>query len=182
MIKWMDIDGYEGIYQVSNTGSVRSVDRIDCAGRILSGKIKKAVKDKDGYMQIRLSKEGVTQTYKVHRLVASAFIPNPFNYMQVNHRDENKANNNAENLEWCDCKYNNCYGTARSRAREHTDYKNNAQKHRRPVLQVNTNGNAVKLWDGAIDASKELGVCRTMICKCCRGIQKTAGGYIWRYA
>lgn len=180
-MKWKDIEGFEGIYQVSDSGMIRSLDRIDCAGRRLVGKIKKSVKDKDGYLQIRLSKDGITQTCKVHRLVAAAFIPNPFEFSQINHRDENKTNNAVDNLEWCNCKYNICYGTARDRAKRNTDYYGHAKKHKRPVTQMDVNGKIVKLWGGAVDASKTLGICGTMICKCCRGIQETAGDYIWRY-
>lgn len=181
-MKWKDIEGYEGLYQISDRGFVRSLDRIDCAGRKLKGKIKRAVKDKNGYLQIRLSKNGITQTYKVHRLVARAFISNPLEYPQVNHLDENKANNAAENLEWCDCKYNICYGTARDRAKRNMDYEYVAAKRKRAVLQMDEKGNSIRLWNGIVDASKSLGICCTMICKCCRGVQGTAGGYKWQYA
>lgn len=99
---WKDIEGYEGLYQVSNMGRVKS---------LIKGIILKQWTDKDGYRQVGLLKK----TFKVHRLVAKAFIENPDDLPLVNHKDENKANNNITNLEWCTNEYNLSYGTARKK-------------------------------------------------------------------
>lgn len=112
---WKDIEGYEGYYQVSNLGRVRSLDRIlfKSNGRTekRQGQIMLPCKGKDGYLLIGLRRETKSKkSFSVHRLVAEAFIPNPNNLPQVNHKDENIHNNNADNLEWCTCLYNNNYG------------------------------------------------------------------------
>ena len=106
--EWRDIEGYEGLYQVSNLGRVKS---LNCRGHkgcigILTPRF-----DGKGYEMVALYKEGKARNTKVHRLVAQAFIPNPNNYPQVNHKDEDKTNNCVDNLEWCDTQYNNTYGT-----------------------------------------------------------------------
>lgn len=100
---WKDIKGFEGLYQVSSYGNVRSYYR---GGRILKPK-----KDKDGYLEVCLRKNNKSKYFKIHRLVAFVFIENTDNLPQVNHIDENKMNNNINNLEWCDCYYNINYGT-----------------------------------------------------------------------
>ena len=111
---WKDIEGYEGLYQVSNLGNVRS---LKYAG---GNKVKllKQYTDKKGYKRIGLYKNGKYKLYMVHRLVTIAFIPNPNNLPIINHKDEDKTNNNVNNLEWCTYEYNNTYGTARKRASE----------------------------------------------------------------
>ena len=109
MEEWKEIPGYEGLYEVSNTGNVKS---------LIKNNIIKGFINKKGYIQVSLSKNGIIKKFSVHRLVAQAFLQNPYNLPQVNHRDEDKINNNVDNLEWCDAKYNNNYGTARIRAKE----------------------------------------------------------------
>ena len=111
---WKDIPGYEGLYQVSNTGQVRSLNYRQTG----KTKILKQHTDKNGYKKVGLSKNGKVKTYAVHRLVAKAFISNPNNLPYVNHKDENPSNNAVWNLEWCDCSYNTSYGTSRERAWE----------------------------------------------------------------
>ena len=110
--EWRDIEGYEGLYQVSNLGRVRS---LNCRGHkgcigILTPRL-----DGKGYEMVALYKEGKARNTKIHRLVAQAFIPNPNNYPQVNHKDENKTNNDVKNLEWCTNEYNHNYGTRNER-------------------------------------------------------------------
>ena len=115
---WKPIEGYEGLYEVSNTGRVRSIDRYDSRNHFRRGRILKLSYDTVGYLIVGLHSNGKKKTYLVHRLVAPAFIPNPDNLPQVNHRDEDKTNNRVENLEWCDSKYNLSYGTRNIRIRE----------------------------------------------------------------
>ena len=103
---WRDIEGYEGLYQVSNEGRIKSLKR----HHVRNDRILKQSKDKDKYKRVDLRKDNVSATKRVNRLVAKAFIPNPNNYPVVNHKDENKENNSVDNLEWCSISYNNDYG------------------------------------------------------------------------
>ena len=106
--EWRDIKGYEGKYKVSNLGRVYSFYKREC---LEPGEVK-------GYLQVSLYKNGKRNIFNVHRLVALHFIPNSNNYKEVNHKDENKQNNRVDNLEWCDRKYNQNYGSRTQRASE----------------------------------------------------------------
>lgn len=108
---WKDIQGYEGFYQISNLGRVRSLERIAPSGKFVKQIIRKQLKDKDGYCIVGLNKNKSQKTHKVHRLVANAFIENTDNLPEVNHKDEDKTNNEVSNLEWCNAKYNLTYGS-----------------------------------------------------------------------
>lgn len=115
---WKDITGYEGYYQVSNLGRIRSLDRYVFNGQayyLVKGSIKVLRHNNWGYCQVKLSKGDKTKMFLVHRLVASAFIPNPDNLPCVNHIDEDKTNNCVDNLEWCSIAYNNAYNGLNSR-------------------------------------------------------------------
>ena len=148
---WKDCKGYEGLYQVSNLGRVWNVK----LQRYLKGSY-----DKDGYIRVNLTaKNGKAKIERVHRLVALAFLDNPNNYPQVNHKDENKQNNCVSNLEWCDAKYNTTYS------------KGKAVK----CIELN------KVYKCSQDAAKELNIDGSSIRKACRGKQKIAGGYLWEY-
>ena len=98
---WKDIKGYEGLYQVSNLGRVRSIDRRDRLGRHFKGRVLSQCKQRGNYLYVQLQKNGKSKPSKIHRLVAQAFIPNPENKATVNHKYCNKGNNVVENLEWC---------------------------------------------------------------------------------
>lgn len=113
--QWRPIEGYEGLYEVSNLGKVRSLDRIDCTGRRLKGKILIPLMMKNGYLSVFLCKEGKAKHFLIHRLVAQAFILNPEGLKEINHKDEDKTNNLVDNLEYCDRKYNMNYGTRTER-------------------------------------------------------------------
>ena len=112
---WKPVVGYEGLYEVSNTGQVRSLDKYDSINRFYEGRILKLFADRLGYLKVGLSSNGKTKKYLVHRLVAEAFIPNPNNFPIINHKDENPSNDNVDNLEWCNAKYNSNYGTRNDR-------------------------------------------------------------------
>ena len=109
MEEWKEIPGYEGLYEVSNMGNVRNVRR---------NKLLRLLKTNNRYIRISLCKNGIKTGLTVHRLVAEAFLPNPDNLPEVNHKDEDKTNNRVENLEWCNHKYNMNYGTRNIRAKE----------------------------------------------------------------
>lgn len=178
---WKDVVGYEGRYQVSSLGRVRSVTRIVNrpmgSTRLVESKILSLQKSNLGYLRIILiDKNHKAKTCSVHRLVALAFIPNPNNFPMVNHKDENKENNFVENLEWCDAAYNVSYGTAIQRRSE---------KRRRKVEMIDKySGKVLKVFDSVQEASKETGISRQLITDVCmkRPKKYTAGGYIWRYA
>ena len=120
---WKPVAGYEGLYEVSNQGNVRSVDRYVSNNwknglRLIKGKVLNYGCTLGGYKQVHLSKNGSQEPLYVHRLVAEAFLQNPDCLPEINHKDEDKTNNRVENLEWCDRKYNANYGTAIERASE----------------------------------------------------------------
>lgn len=115
---WRDINGYEGLYQISDTGEVKSLERTRVGKNgstvIVTECIRKQKTDKDGYKEVALCKDGKMKYYRVHRLVAEAFLENPNDYTIINHKDENPANNNASNLEWCTQQYNRQYSLHKS--------------------------------------------------------------------
>ena len=184
MENWKDIQGYEGFYQVSNLGRVKSLERDvffpnGTLMRHMEEKILVPFLDRGGYQYVALSLNGKAKSIKVHRLVAEAFIPNPENKPQVNHKNEVKTDNSVENLEWCDAFYNNHYGTRTARA---------VQNHKYPKLGNHPKAKAVfceelnKTFDCAKRAGEELGIWGSSICNVCKGKLKTAGGFHWRYA
>lgn len=131
---WKDIAGYEGKYQVSNLGNVRSLQYHNAKGIMRIGYLKPAV-DNKGYLRCALSKENKLKTFKVHRLVASAFIDNPDNLPQINHKDGNKLNNHVENLEWCNNSQNQLHAYATGLNPRHMP------KHHPVIIVDNSNGN-----------------------------------------
>lgn len=180
---WKPIKGYEGYYQVSNLGNVRSLDRIVTYSNnkiyLYKSRIRKPYKDRGGYLTCDLRKNSKGKNAKVHRLVAEAFIPNPNNLPQVNHRDEDKTNNHVENLEWCDGKYNVNYGTAIQRSAEK---RLNSPKLSKPVLQLDLETNQIIAeYPSARGAERQLNIYNGGISYCCRGERKTAGGFKWVY-
>jgi hypothetical protein len=122
MEEWRDIEGYEGLYQISNLGSVKSLFRYRVCKNGSFQPIKERLlsprTDKDGYKEVLLCNNCKRKCFKIHRLVAQAFISNPNNYPVINHKDENPSNNIVENLEWCTVKYNTNYGTTQERRRK----------------------------------------------------------------
>jgi hypothetical protein len=170
--KWEPINGFAGMYEVSNFGRVRSVDRFDSFGRFRKGGLRKLRLDCDGYVLVTLSKENRSYTRKVHRLVAEAFIPNPERLPQVNHLDEHPGNNFVTNLEWCTAKQNANYGNRNQRMSK-------ALTH--PILQLTTAGKLIKKWQSARDAEIH-GYEKSGIYRVARGEWKTHAGYVWEYA
>lgn len=176
MIK--EINGYPGYY-ASDTGEVWSVKR---------GTLHRLTPtlNRKGYERVKLSVGGVSKTISVHQIIARTFIPNPDNKPQVNHKDENKRNNNVTNLEWCTCLENVRYGTgiarsANSRKGIKVDNTKTANSHKIPILQLDKNGQVLKSWSSATDAGNELNLSSSHITSCCRGVRRTCGGYMWRY-
>lgn len=164
---WKAVLGYEGLYEISNYGNVKALN-YKCLGIV---KIIRQSTSCYGYKVVGLSKNGKTKQFFVHRLVAIAFVPNPNGYPIVNHKDENKTNNNEDNLEWCTNKYNLNYGSAREKM---------VRGKRKSVLQYDINCNLIKVFRSISEAARETGLCRAHISACYRGENRTHGGFFWR--
>lgn len=163
--KWKPVEGFEGLYQVSDKGRVWSCIR---------GKELKAVDNGKGYQKVTLWKDHVPSQRYIHRLVATAFIPNPDLLPQVNHINEfAKDDNSVENLEWCTCEYNNNYGTKNQRT---------AEKLSKKIDQYDQEGNFIQSWVSICECARQTGYDKAFIGKVCNGKVKTAYGYVWRYA
>lgn len=121
---WKDVPGFEGAFQVSSFGRVRSLPRIDALGHHRKGILRKQGNVHDGYLQVVLEHNGKKSVYWVHRLVAAAFIPNKNGYPAVNHKDENPSNNRSDNLEWCTARYNNTYNGRNKRVAKALEHPN----------------------------------------------------------
>lgn len=164
---WKSVVGYEGLYEVSDAGSVRSVK----FGR---QRILKPRKQRDGYLLVQLCKDGKVKHMQVHRLVAQAFIPNPNNLDTVNHRDEVKTNNAVGNLEWMSRGDNLNYGTRNSRM---------AEALSKPVQMLDkSTGGLLATFPSTQEAQRVTRIDHGSISKCCLGKLKLAGGYVWKYA
>lgn len=166
---FLDIKGYEGLYQVSNYGRVRSL--VDCNAQTRE-LILKARMNRCGYLAITLHKNAKMKTYSIHRLVAEAFIPNPDGLPCVNHIDEDKTNNRADNLEWCTAKYNCNYGTRNKRG---------TQKRSKRIYQYTKDGAFIQSYNSLKEAQKQTGTKGGAISRASHNIRKSAGGYIWSF-
>ena len=178
---WKDIKGYEGLYQVSNIGRVKSLDRtfINKIGHKQHTKerIMKLGTDKDGYLQVSLcDSSGKVKRFYVHRLVCEAFHENPKNKPCVNHIDEDKTNNAASNLEWCTVKENCNHGTRNARVGEAV-----AKALSKPVGQYTRDGKLIKVWQSTQEVERQLGFAHNNISEVARGKRKIAYGYVWKY-
>lgn len=194
--EWRDIKGWEGYYQVSNLGNIKSLERKVWCGRgrgyckIVPEKILKAWKNNCGYLWVVLCKEGSRKNYYVHQLVGNAFLSNPQGYKELNHKDENKENNCANNLEWCSKSYNNNYGTRnkrvagklRGRKLSEEHIRKIAEKKSIPIYGINRVSGLIVEFSSAKEAEKTLGINKSHITSCCKGKRKSAGGYYWMYS
>jgi len=163
---WKPVVGYEGLYEVSDTGQVRSLPR---NGTVSYSRILRP-NNVRGYLQVALQKNGKRKDFKVHRLVADAFIPNPERKRTVNHIDGNKGNNRVENLEWATDSENqlhSVYVLGNGKASE--------------VEQYSKDGIFIKAWKRITDASTVLGIDDTSIVHNCAGRRSSAGGFVWKY-
>jgi len=190
---WKDIDGFEGLYEISSIGQINSIKRNGTLGGLLKQRI-----DRYGYSTVVLYKNGTPNYYSRHRLVAQAFIPNPNNYPEVNHKNGKKLDNFASNLEWVTAAENTRhawqnglvphlhgmahYNYGKKLSKEHKRKISNALSglilNKRPVICINTSAR----YASATDAGERLKIDNSQIGKCCKGKVKTAGGYQWKYA
>ena len=168
---WKPVVGYEGFYEVSNLGNVRSLDKMSADGRRIKGKILTHYLTEKGYLRCFIYDKQI----KIHRLVAQAFLPNPNNYPEVNHKDENKQNNmvwvnedgsidyDKSNLEWC----NHSQNIRHSRGKT--------------IIQYDSKGKFLREWKNLATIEEQLKYNKSNICNVCKGIRKTAHGFIWKY-
>ena len=167
---WKDIEGYEGYYMVSNMGRVKSLGNGKSNnGNYSKKRILKPVDDSHGYLKVNLHKDGKAKNYLVHRLVASAFCENQMGYTEVNHLDEDKTNNCADNLEWCSRSYNCNYGTRN-------------QKLSKPIFGIDKITGLIVEFSSIMEASRVLRIDQGNITRCCQGRLKSIGGFAWYYA
>lgn len=161
---WKAIDGYDGLYEVSNTGLVRSLN-YNHTGR---AKILKLGNNGLGYLAVNLCKDGIHKRMLVHRLVAEAFVPNPQNLETVNHRDEDKTNNNVSNLEWLSRTDNLAYSQPQ-------------QAERKVRMLDKKTGELLATFPSLQEAERQTGIADSNICSCLKGRYKSAGGFVWKY-
>lgn len=164
---WKDIEGYEGLYQVSNKGRVMNVR---------NGKLKALYYGTGGYKRVMLWKNNESKNYSVHRLVAKAFIPNPDNLPQVNHKDECNTNNVVENLEWCTVDYNLSYGT---RVQRIIDKQKNGKRSKK-VYQYTISNELVCVYPSLAECGRN-GYDIADVSKVCHGVYKQYNGYRWSH-
>lgn len=177
---WKDVVGYEGLYEVSNKGRIRSLYR-KLRNSILTKRSKPyyphQAKRHSGHLSIWLYKDGKGKNWLVHRIVALAFIPNPDNLPFINHRDEIPYHNNVENIEWCTAAYNNNYGTVKERMSE-------ALLNRKDlsikVVRISPDGTR-KSYPSMQEAARENNLFQSNIWRCCNGERHTCGGFLWNY-
>lgn len=172
---WKFVPGFEDYYMISNHGNVRSVDRvvIDSIGRprTIRGKARKQQKNWCGYRQVMLSMDGKARWYRIHQLVAMAFLKKVPSLHEINHKDGNKDNNSPENLEYVTRKYNINHAHA-------TGLMNPFKK---AVVKISLNGDPIRMYDSITNALEDLGKACGDIGGCCSGKKKTVGGFQWKY-
>lgn len=150
---------YNEKYLISSEGKIKS---------LYTNKLIKPFIMEKGYVEVSLWINNKRKTYRVHRLVAETFIPNPDKLPEINHKDENKQNNSVDNLEWCTSKYNHDYGSRNS-------------KMKKKICQLDKKDHLIKIWDGIVDIEKELKIFGSNITTVCKGRRKTYKGYKWKY-
>lgn len=167
---WKDIPNYEGHYQASNLGRIRSIKK--------EIKILKEINRNDGYLFVNLSKNGKSKPIKIHKIIAYTFLKNNNNYTDINHKDGNKQNNCVNNLEFCN-RSHNIKEAYRLKLRKPN--KTNIGK-RKKVLQKDKDGKPIKIWDSIKEASIKLNIKDSNISQVCKSKRNYAGNYIWEYA
>ena len=171
---WKDIEGYEGLYQVSNRGRVKSLSRkVTNAMFSINEHFVKVVDNGNGYKSVSLWKDNKGKHFYVHRLVALAFVPNYNGYKYINHKDEDKSNNDVSNLEWCTAKYNCNYGNHTKKLKKSYILNGN----NRPIDVYDMNGVFLKTFDCSNDVCRELNIERRSLYSVCQGVVKSSKGY-----
>lgn len=179
---WKDIEGFEGLYQISSLGNVKTLSYGPKNVRQLSNKSKilKQSLSSSGYLHVQLYKQGKSKTIMTHILVAKAFVDNPSNKREVNHIDGNKSNNNMNNLEWVTRSENLSHAIKLGlRKPPMLNKKGKDNKNRKPVIQYSKDGELIKTWDSIADAARYYGTTISAISSCTHGRKKTCVNYKW---
>lgn len=188
--EWRPVVGYEGSYEVSSMGTIRSLDRINSRGSWIKGRLMKPYMNQYGYMKVKLRIKGEQTGYSVHRLVAQAFITNPDDKPQVNHINENKTDNRVSNLEWVTIRENAVHGTRIQRITANTDYVKRvantdyvliARKQAKAVTATHLRSGEVLYFPSMREAQRN-GFNSSAVSKCCKGERAYHKGYVWEYA
>lgn len=176
--EWRPLKEFDGSYEVSSFGRVRSLDRMIADGRpgvalkrLLRGRIMATTPNNHGYLCVYICKDGKKYCKRVHRLVAEAFIPNPENLPQINHKDENKKNNKVDNLEWCTAEYNMNYGTLPKKL---------SKRKSKRCMAIYPDGAAI-VFNSVKEAAEAFHTSFGNICAACRGERKYSHGLRWVY-
>lgn len=183
---WLPINGFESFYEISNIGNIKALAKtIDIGiGRLQhhAEKLMKTNIASNGYLMVRLTTNKVSKTFTVHRLVALHHVPNPNNYNILNHKDGNKRNPAADNLEWSTYGNNAIHAYATGLRKPAWKGKFNKYHHRtKPVIQLDFNGNFIKEWESSSLAAKSYGINPEGIKMASRGQRDNYKGYIWKY-
>ena len=177
---WKPVIGWEGFYEVSNMGNVKSLGNGKSNNKNYSKeRILKAKKERNGYLFVALYKEGKSKQCYIHRLVGEAFLENPQDLPQINHIDQNKENNIVSNLEFCSAEYNINYGDRTERVAEKLT---NNPKKSKAIIAIDIVTGLILEFPSAREASRQLKVNRSGIVACLKGRGKTCGGFYWFYA
>ncbi len=182
---WKDIDGWKGLYQISDEGRVRSLDRVVYCGngpRVNIGRIMKCSISPKGYVTCVLRFNGKFKGYSVHRLVAIHFIDNPNNLPEVNHKDGNKQNNCKGNLEWATSSGNKKHAceTGLNAPPIRVGFTNELSSSSKAIKQLTREGALIKVWPSMAEAERN-GFSVSNISACCRGKEPTHKGFKWAY-
>ena len=165
-----DIEGFEGWYAIGNETTVKSLERTIIRGNgrpiHVKEKIRRPTTNSDGYLQVKLCKNGVEEEKLIHQLVAEAFIENPYGYKHVHHKNHIQTDNRVENLEWI---------SKEEHDRLHAD-------ERAKVVYQFEDDEIVNVWRSAYEAARVLGFKQSAICNCCNGERKKHGGFGWSYS
>jgi hypothetical protein len=187
METWKSPPGYQGLYEISTYGRIKSKSKTiyQSNGHPMTfpSKILKPELRANGYLYVMLCKNGKRKTYKISRLVAQTFIPNPVHLPIVNHKDENKLNNCVDNLEWCTQKYNVNYSIKKHPQRLAALNKRliaENEKRQKQIVCMNETGEVVKTFSSLREASRKLHISLSSISRCLHNELKTAGGYKWK--
>ena len=171
---WKDVVGYDGLYQVSNLGNIRNTKK---------NKLKKIFINEKGYCQTTLNKNGKLKQVRLHQLVAKAFIPNPNNYIEINHIDGNKLNNELSNLEWCSRKHNVIHAYKTGLISKHQIEKTTIkmkEKNKKPIVQI-ANGIVINEFESIQKASEMLKIHYSCILRVLKNKHKKTHGFVFRY-
>lgn len=188
---WKSVVGYEGLYEVSNLGRIKSLARQETFTSALGKIVKRSRKgriiiqsESKGYSRAHMCKNGIVKIALVHRMVGVAFIPNPNNYPEINHKNGIRSDNRVENLEWCSKSQNirHCYDVLKRKVSPNViNVYGGDHPASTPILQYDLNGNFLREWPSAIEIQRALNVNSPNIIACCRGKQQTCGGFSWKH-